>query len=191
MWTSVSKANVGVLAGLDRVLSTLQASKPKLFPDLHDDDVLLVASDYSGHHQTATYEAFSFVFTTQRRWITWERHRLRIRGQFLLTRRISFKTLDDKKRWEVLPLFLGAAALLDALTISLLIDKTIGSLFATTGVLNRLHPELAPFSKWKSHSLEKMLRVTHVMALLLAGLSREGQDAIWISDEDEIAANEE
>jgi hypothetical protein len=38
---------------------------------------------------------------------------------------------------------------------------------------------------------EKLLRIIHFVSLFLAGLSREGQDALWITDEDEIAANEQ
>jgi hypothetical protein len=35
-----------------------------------------------------------------------------------------------------------------------------------------------------------MLRVVHIVSFFLAGLSRAHQNVIWITDEDEIAAND-
>lgn len=189
MWHRVQNASVGVLAALDQVLCTLQQQKPTLFPDFSDDTALLAASDYSGQHKDASYEGYSFVFTTPKRWKSWERHRLEVRSSFLLTRRISFKTLDDNKRWEVLPFFLAAAARLEAVTITILVNKSLQSLFASSGTLDLKRPELARVSMWKIPVLEKLLRVTHLMGLFTAGLSREGQDLFWISDEDDIIAN--
>jgi hypothetical protein len=36
-----------------------------------------------------------------------------------------------------------------------------------------------------------MLRVVHLVGFFIAGLSRTGQDVLWITDEDEIAANDD
>jgi hypothetical protein len=190
MWRQVSKANMGILGGLNDLFCTLQKQKPTIFPNFSNEGTIFAASDYSGQHKNAAYEAYSFVLTTPKRWQSWERHRLEVRSRFLTMRRISFKVLEDKKRWEMLPLFLAAAALLEGVTITILVNKTLGSLFSSSGTLDLNRPELARVSNWKIPVVEKMLRVTHFMALFIAGLSSEGQDLIWITDEDDIVANE-
>lgn len=162
---------MGILAGIDGVLCKLQEQKPAIFPNFSDDATLFAASDYSGQHSTASHEAYSFVFTTPRRWQSWERHRLEVRGTFLLTRRISFKTLEDRKRSEALPAFLAAAKALEGLTVTILVNKTLRSLFSSSGTLNLKRPELARVSGWKPAVVERLLRVTHLMALFIAGLS--------------------
>lgn len=37
--------------------------------------------------------------------------------------------------------------------------------------------------------MEKLLRIVHFLSLFVAGLSRSGQDVLWITDEDDIVAN--
>jgi len=43
---------------------------------------------------------------------------------------------------------------------------------------------------WKPASIERALRVIHFASLLLRGLSSPGQDLWWLTDQDEIVANE-
>ncbi len=116
---------------------------------------------------------------------------MEVRSRFLLTRPLSYKTLNDKKKWEALPFFLAAAALLEGVAITFLVDKRLKSIFAPAGKLDLAHPQLHDFASWKSNTVEKMLRVTHLAALLVAGLSGERQTVVWITDQDDIVANEE
>jgi hypothetical protein len=180
-----------MLAAFDQVFCALQKARPVMFPDFSDESTIFAASDYSGQHKTAGYEAYSFVLTTPKRWQSWERHRIEIRSRFLMTRRISYKSLEDKKRWEVLPIFMAAAAILEGITFTILVNKKIVSLFSKSGKIDLDHPDLARFSNWKESVIERTLRITHLMALFVAGLSNEGQNLIWITDEDEMVANEE
>src|SRR5260370_23722684 len=46
------------------------------------------------------------------------------------------------------------------------------------------------FSDYNAATIEKTLRVTHFVSLLLRGLCAPGQDVLWITDEDELVANE-
>lgn len=47
-----------------------------------------------------------------------------------------------------------------------------------------------PITTWPPSVLERALGACHFVSLLLAGLSRAGQDVMWISDADDIVANE-
>src|ERR1700687_4292100 len=191
MWRPVIKATVGVLSGLNHTLTTLQQQRPTIFPDFSGHPGLFVASDYSGQNEGARYEAYGFVMTTRQWWGSWEHARRDLRGKFLLMRRFSFKTLDDEKRWEALPEFLAAASQLEGLSFIVLVNKRISSLFSTSGRLDMRRPELARIAKYKPRTVERLLRITHFLGLLLAGLSHPDQQVIWISDQDDIAANPE
>src|ERR1035438_2620526 len=143
MWRSVTKATQGVLCGLDNVVTQLQALRPALFLDFSGQTELLMVSDYGGQHSEARYEAYTFVLTTRRWWASWERERRAVRGTFLLTRRFSFKNLNDDKRWEALPAMLSAASRLPGVSFTVLVNRCIKTLFSTTGALDMKRPELA------------------------------------------------
>jgi hypothetical protein len=49
--------------------------------------------------------------------------------------------------------------------------------------------ERALLSLWKPAVQERLLRIIHLSAFILSGLSAPSQDLLWIIDEDEIAAN--
>jgi hypothetical protein len=104
---------------------------------------------------------------------------------------MSFKTLRDKKKRAVLEMFLSAANNIAGLSISILVHKAITSLFRESGQIDLGEPGHEEFSHWKETSFEKMLRVVHLVGFFIAGLSRAGQDVLWITDEDEIAANDD
>jgi hypothetical protein len=69
------------------------------------------------------------------------------------------------------------------------VNKDVLSLFDESGRVNLREWRLDAWSGWDHAAFEKMLRVTHIGAFLLAGLSTAGQNAFWITDEDAIASN--
>ena len=52
-------------------------------------------------------------------------------------------------------------------------------------------PDLAAYSHLRASVFERMLRVVHLVSFFTAGLSRAGQDVLWFTDVDDIAANNE
>jgi hypothetical protein len=89
-----------------------------------------------------------------------------------------------------LPHFVAAASSLDGLTVTVMVRNVCSSLFAPNAKLDRNRPEVVMFGAWKPVALERMLRVTAIFALLAAGLSSDGQRLLWITDDDDIAAND-
>jgi hypothetical protein len=51
-----------------------------------------------------------------------------------------------------------------------------------------LPPEIA---KWPRQVILRMLFIAHLGALFLSGLSNSGQNAIWFTDNDDFAANDD
>jgi hypothetical protein len=70
-----------------------------------------------------------------------------------------------------------------------LVEKSFGSFFSSDDPA-RLKAEIPEYAAIKPNGIERMFRVCHLLAVFIAGLSTSQQEIIWITDEDEIAANE-
>src|SRR5690348_4678321 len=99
---------------------------PNLLPDLSDFTHLLIASDYSGHHQGCKYESYAYLIVGMgESWLSWEASRLAVRQRFKLSNRsFAFKKLNDRRKREALDDFLAASDVLTGLCVTVLIDKS-------------------------------------------------------------------
>jgi len=176
---------------LNGMLRGLGAKQPPALPDLTQSSLLFAASDYSGQHAEAPYQAYSIVLADLAGSQKWETSRRSIRARWLADgRRLSYKGLRDRHQEAALAPFLRAADFIPGLLLTVLVDRGIQNMFHLVEG-ERDEDSIGPFAKWPRGSLEKLLRVVHLLSLLVAGLSRPGQDLLWITDEDEIAANEQ
>jgi hypothetical protein len=192
IWKPLDDPSFGLMYDFSQSIRSQEINDPGLLPDLRTGSTILVVSDYSGKHDTAFYESLSFLLADIECCTVWEEKRHRLRRRFLTDgRRMAFKNLNDKERKKALPYFLGAADSIPGLSATVLIDKRIESLFSKSGGIDRSQPELEPYAHWRKTSFEKMLRVVHFISFFIAGLSRKNQDIVWVTDEDEIAANEQ
>jgi hypothetical protein len=191
MWTPIRDDRFGIMKSFSDSIAKAMGSEPHALPDLRTADTIITTSDYSGQHKASRFEAYSFLSVNPRGWPAWESRRLELR-RFYRTegRRMSFKGLGDARKRRMLPDFLAAANTLPGLCNCVLIDKTIPSMFRKEGPLNSADPELQTLAQHTSATIEKLLRVVHLVSFFLAGLSREGQNLFWFTDQDDIAANE-
>lgn len=191
IWQTLNNPNFGFMNTFSQSIYKSETQDKYLLPDIRRGSIIFVASDYSGENDLADYQSLSFLFADLEGCAIWEKRRQQLRQQFLPQgRRMAFKNLNDKHRKRALASFLSAANTIPGLSASILIDKRIESLFEDSDKLNRSRPELQPYAHWTTASLEKMFRVVHLVSLFVAGLSRQNQDVMWITDEDDIAANE-
>ncbi len=168
----------------------MELMHPGIIPDLRSTPTVLIASDYGGEHKTARYECLSFVFTNLENIGPWEEARMRVREQCLRDgRRMSYKRLSDTRRRIALPAFLEAANVIPGLAVSVLVDRDIRTLFEDADEFSEKAPQFGLHAAWRRSTIEKLLRVSGVVSLFLAGLSASGQNVLWLTDEDEIAAN--
>lgn len=102
---------------------------------------------------------------------------------------MAYKSLTDRVRWGALVPFLNAASTLAGTIVIFLIDRQIRTLFSDPGDL-RLLPELVVATRgWKVKSFRRLLLVASLGGLIVSCLSADEQDILWLTDEDEIAAN--
>ena len=147
---------------------------------------MLVAA-FGGHHKKQHFDTYTFLIldlAKNTEWMAGQRH---FRKEILPNRRrMSFKALNDGMRRRALVPFLRGAAGIEGCLIQFAISKVGGSLF-TGASQDEIGSKL--LERWKPNVQERLLRVLHLSALLLSGLSAPGQDLLWIIDEDDIAAN--
>lgn len=161
-------------------------------PDMSRAKTLLLGSDYSGESSNAHYIVYSFLLSSLESWAEWEQKRLIVRRQHLSDfRRMSFKQLSDGQRKRALLPFLEAANTLEGLSFSIVLNKRCKSIFADSPPLDLSNPQFAAYRKWKIGPLEKAFFILHVIGLLLGGLAVPGQNVLWFTDEDNIAANDD
>jgi hypothetical protein len=178
-------ADRGALGTLSSVIASTERRNPGCVPDLRTAPTLLLVSDYSGAHSGSKVETYSFLaLAMDESFSLWEDARRRWRQRFRLgLRRFEFKSLGDRLRGEALGAFLGATSKLNGLLLTVIVEKSVGSFFHATGDVR--HIPLSP------KSLERAGRIVHLGSVLIAGLCAPAQNLVWLTDQDEIAPNDD
>lgn len=146
----------------------------------------IIASDYSGQHRGANNEVYSFIITTSDKLQEWLPSQAAFRARWLPdSRRISFKQLREPMRRRAYPHFLELVGTLRANLVTIMIDNRVGSLIdggpkALAAVLDDCFASKTPLG-----TIEKIYRLAVLVSMVGAGLRREDQTSLWISDHDE------
>ena len=152
---------------------------------------MLIGSDYSGTHSKSRYITYSFLVADADRSPDYPLKRRILREEYLPNnRRMSFKNLNDRYRREALQPFLQTAELLMGLGVVIVVHKDLRRM--TTGsntlkVWKNLH---GLQGKWTAYAFEDMVRIVHFLCLLISDFSKPLQHITWMTDQDEIVAND-
>lgn len=189
MWFRVAHEDMGLMSSLDSVICRSQWKGDRSYPDLSHSSNILVFSDYSGSHENSRCDCYSFLLIAQESWPLWEERRRQTREHFRLgDRTFAFKKLNDAMKQKALPSLLSAANDLNGLCVSIVIDKQIRTVICEDGSERAEFMSLFPTVSLKERSFERLMRVVHFVGFFVAGLVHAGQNIIWITDRDEIAA---
>ena len=121
----------------------------------------------------------------------WPKQRHEMRRQFLCDgRRMSFKSLGDRIRRRALVPFLETAETIEGHLVALVVTKKLSNMSIRAGWSTELPRTLGLQGTWKHSSFEQMFRSAHMLALCLSLWSRPWMDVTWITDQDEIVAND-
>ncbi|WP_246647353.1 hypothetical protein [Rhizobium laguerreae] len=180
-----SPEGVGAFLG-DSLNADLLANRSE-FPFLTRGRTLLLVADFGGHHEKQHFDTYTFLILDLAKNQDWLAQQRQFRDAILPNRRrMSFKALNDGMRRQALVPFMQAAAGIEGYLAQFAISKAGGSFF-TGPAEDEVGAEL--LKRWKPNVQKRLLRVLHLSAFLLSGLSSPGQDVLWIIDEDDIAAN--
>jgi hypothetical protein len=189
-WLALERPELGVINTISDTIYVEEWRNPDLLPSIRSGSSLVIASDYGGEHQSACYRSISLILAEIQSLGYWNDLREETRKKIIKdSRRLSYKQLADARRARALVPFLRAANTIPGLLVTFLIDKRIDSLFCEDSGAPSLTWSIIDRATWSRGSFEKMFRVAHFGALLVAGLSAPGQDLLWITDQDEIVAN--
>lgn len=152
---------------------------------------IMSASDYSGTHSGSKYWVFSGLYTSEDPSREWPRLRRLWRERHLPDgRRLSYKTLNDGMRRNALEPFLRVAESLSGTIFTVAVDKRMQWMATSPTTVATLVKLGVLSGQWSPAALEMMARVTLLWSLGLAALCSPDQHVSWITDQDDIAANE-
>ena len=186
-WRAISQPDFGLAAVISDVISGSEAVIGNSIRSLRRSPSLLMFSDYGGAHKGARYEVFSYLVTTPVDLPVFDAERVQLRQAGLgVERRMAYKALNDNVRLRSLVGYLEAADRLAGVLISFAVDKRAAHRFNESYKPKTAFGALGP---WTAKPFGKLSRVAHLAAIVVEGLRADGQDLIWITDEDEIAPN--
>lgn len=190
-WRAPDRPELALVNRVGGLFRTAELLQPDCLPDLRGGPLLLIGSDYSGQHKSSSYEAMAFLICDWSRSFPWIAQQRKVRDVLMPDdRRFGFKNMKDSVRRAALPHFLHAAERLTGLALVVLIHKSVGTLFGADVDVTTLNEWMKPMATWPLSTLERAMRASTFVSLLLAGLSGPGQNVVWITDADDIAANE-
>lgn len=185
-WKYTSKENLGFANQISEFIGKIENNRSIELPDLRQSKSLFVFSDYGGEHKSTKFNTYSFlIIDVESVGFFYEKYIEFNKERDLYGRVIEFKRLNDKIRSDNLIPFLSLADNLNGIVFNIVVEKKINTLFEKIDIIP------LEYQIWKKKTFEKLLRVCHLLSILVNGLSKEFQDVCWITDEDNIVANNE
>jgi hypothetical protein len=152
----------------------------------------MVGSDYSGSHTGSDYRVYAFLLADADLSVRFPETRRTLRTELLPDgRRMSYKGLNDALRRKALVPFLDAVETLTGVCCVVVVHKSLGRMSTGQRSVDIWREKYGLDGKWTTAAFENMVRIVHFVCLLLGATSRPHQHVTWITDEDEIAANDD
>jgi len=182
---------------LEQQFQKYHASGKLFLPNLQiwENKSIAIFSDYSGE-SAGNYYTYSFLVCAMDALGLFQQEMKKVRQIFSLgDKELAFKDFRMGKMCNALPSYLN---LLDqyvpGFLFTLVVDKQLSTVFGTpdkaTGTTIVQILEKEGIGKRKRQDAEKLLRIVHTMAFLLGLLGYTGQKIFWMTDHDNICANQ-
>jgi hypothetical protein len=187
-WRELNKPDLDIMNLISSEIARVEAVGRAQLPALDRTQLLYIASDYGGSHKGAGQAVYTFLITDKESLVNWREDRLNVRAARMAadpSRTFAYKKLKDAIKNRALGPFLQTVNNMNGLLFTIGIDGRRRYLTPEARE-NRLPTRFADYDR---DIFERMHRIVHVISLLLAGLSREGQNVCWITDDDPIASN--
>jgi hypothetical protein len=182
---------------LETLLQERNAKRLLVLPDLtaFSNDALGVFSDYSGEDHSARYLTYSVLVCGYRYTGAFSDRMKRVRETYKLgDKEIAYKDFRMGQIQASLGDYLDAANWLPGFLCTMAIDKRIPTLFgplndpSVPDMLVKILVNMGLGGR-KPREVEKLLRIVHMVAYLIALLGVDGQKIFWMSDHDATCAN--
>jgi hypothetical protein len=181
-------------------LQAMESRRQLLLPNIKDDnESIAVFSDYGGESPDSKYFTYSFLICAWNQAGAFCEAMKDLRREAGLDdpfKEIAFKDFHYGPINRALGKYLvNLSNFVNGYLLTVVVEKAVSSLFgadkkAAYGAITRTLAENG-FGVWKPEVGEKLLRVAHFTAYLVALLSRQGQKVFWMTDHDSIAPTRE
>lgn len=163
-------------------------------PDFSDDTKIAVMSDFSGEHNGARFNTYSFLLMAYNKVGPFETKVRELREKYGLLEPYSefaFKDLAYGPRSRALPEFLYLIDnFIHGAVVTIAVDRRIGSVFGKSKKHTHatIEQQLATLGlgRWRGATAEKLLRVCHAIAVFTALTTQAKQRLLWYCDDDAI-----
>jgi hypothetical protein len=179
-WNQPQRLTIPWLETLARLLGRVT------MPAIHGRS-LWVLSDYSFDNRASDFDVVGLLVADPDASADWKYLRSEVRAKLLPDgRRMSWKKLnsDALRKAAFLP-FLRAADRICGLSVALAFHRDPAFQIPEDD-LDRFAKALQLSAEWKPRHLQQMFRIAYCTAMVVAGLSRPGQDVHWVSDQDAV-----
>lgn len=152
---------------------------------------LWVLSDYSFDNPASDFDVVGLLVAAPEASGDWKYLRSEVRAKLLSDgRRMSWKKLNsDWRRQAAFLPFLRAADRICGLAVALAFHRD-SAFQIPNDALDRFVTAFHLSADWKPRHLQHMFRIAYCTAMIVAGLSKPGQDVHWVSDQDTVFATE-
>ena len=175
------------LGGMANRLQLLEKIYPQCIPDISTSNTVYCFSDYSGELKSNKHNTYSFLLLDDNS-VTFfaKEHKLTRQKYGIGQRKFSYKDLSDKVLHNPYSDFITLANRINGILLSVAVNKKLHLDFKyEDGNENFLF-----FGKQKPRNIRRILTISHFAALFLAGVVRQNQNIMWITDNDNIVAND-
>lgn len=186
-WSRLEGLPEHVADALNAAIHARYVERPQGFCSLANAKRLLLAADYSGDQSDSRYRTVGLLLANEEDLLAWKAKLTALRSSRLGRRRLSYKDLrHDAIRWKSLRSFLPTLSPLRAYCLAVAIEKDLAPLVEDVANHKGL---LAPLSTWPKAVRWKALDVAVVAAVLVTSTSPPDADFMFITDDDDVAAN--
>jgi len=187
VWKHLSAPSFGAINALSEMIELNEWRNPGWLTSVRDGSDLVVAGDYGGDHQGALYRVYSILIADSSSGDEWDDARTKTRLEVLRDgREMAYKKLNDAVRARALPQFFKDGSLQRGMLLNLLVRAALRPFQPDAVEPDSLVVET---SGLRPHTLDRLSLVAHIGGMLLSCVSKEGQNVLWVSDQDEIAPN--
>jgi hypothetical protein len=189
-WKYLGKPHVGPLNQFSSFIAREEWKDPELFGDVRPANNLVISFDSSGSHPNSRYEAFSFLFLRANELQRWSAGKNLWRRELPVGhRKLSYKTLNDRRRVASLPSFLSLADTLHGSLVTFAIHKELVAELYRDADFQSASPELG-LDMWSRRTRRRLITMAHLCGMTTSCMTHDGQSVIWIFDQDDIFAND-
>lgn len=186
-WNRIEGLAEHVADRLNAAIHARYLERPQSFCSLADAKKLLLTADYSGDQRDSRYRTVGLLLVNEEDLKSWKTRLVKVRKTGLGGRRLSYKDLHhDAIEWKALPRFLASAGPLRGYCLAVAFAKELAPLVEDVADHKGL---LAPLAQWPKALCLWALYVTSVAGILVTSTSPADVDFVFVTDDDELAAN--